>query len=96
MQPYDRYSKVFNLTGNNMTQTDINIVLYTLIEKNYLVEYDMKPEYYMLAEIMLQEIYHTPEEHRVDYIKEQLLKAVQRGYTDSLENGWWKEQEKSQ
>ncbi len=53
----------------------------------------MKPEYDMWAESILQEIYHTPEEHRIDYIKEQLLKAVQRGYTDSLENGWWKEQE---
>ncbi len=55
----------------------------------------MKPEYDMWAESMLQEIYFTPEEHRVEYIKEQLLKAVQRGYTDAVETDWWKEQEKS-
>ncbi len=53
-----------------------------------------KPEYDIWAEIMLQEIYHTPEEHRVDYIKEQLLKAVKRGYLDGVESGWWEELEK--
>ena len=52
-----------------------------------------KPEYDVWAEIMLQEIYFTPEEHRVDYIKEQLLKAVRRGYTEGLELGWANEQE---
>ena len=55
----------------------------------------MKPEYDVWAEALLQEIYYAPEDHRVSLIREHLLKAVQRGHTDALENGWWKEQDKS-
>lgn len=55
----------------------------------------MKPEYDQWAEYLLQEIYYAPTpEHRVAVIKEHLLKAVQRGYTDGLDNGWAIEQDK--
>lgn len=55
----------------------------------------MKPEYDVWAAYLLQEIYYTPEEHRMALVKEHLLKAVQRGYTDALDNGWWRAQEES-
>ncbi len=55
----------------------------------------MKPEYDQWAENLLQEIYYTPEDLRVSLIKEHLLKAVRRGYTDALENGWWSHQDAS-
>ncbi len=49
----------------------------------------MKPEYDQWAEQLLQEIYYAPDEgHRVAIIKEHLLKAVRRGYTDGAENNW--------
>ncbi len=55
----------------------------------------MKPEYDQWAENLLQEIYYAPTDaHREAVIKEHLLKAVQRGYVDGLENGWAKEQDK--
>ena len=55
----------------------------------------MKPEYDAWAAYLLQEIYYTPEEHRSALVKEHLIKAVRRGYTDALENGWWRAQEES-
>lgn len=54
----------------------------------------MKPEYDQWAEALLQEIYYAPGGKRVEMIKEHLLKAVQRGHTDAIESGWWKEREK--
>ena len=53
----------------------------------------MKPEYTQWAEALLQEIYYTPEELRASLVETHLLKAVQRGYTDAVENDWWKKQE---
>lgn len=54
----------------------------------------MKPDYDQWAEALIQDIYYSPEDKRVDIVKHHLLKAVQRGYTEGIESGWWKEQEK--
>lgn len=42
------------------------------------------------AKRLLEDLYHTPEEHRIDLLKEALLKAAKEGYLDGLENGWWR------
>ena len=53
-------------------------------------------DYNSWAENLLQEIYYAPDDaHRAAVLKENLLKAAKRGYTDGLDNGWWHEQEKS-
>lgn len=52
-----------------------------------------KPEYDKWAEVLLTEIYYTPEEHRAALVKEHLLKAVKRGYLDGAQNAWWKDRE---
>ena len=48
----------------------------------------MKPEYDQWARALLEEIYYTPEDLRAALVKEHLLKAVQRGFTDGAEIGW--------
>ncbi len=54
----------------------------------------MKPEFDQWAEALIEEIYYTPEHLRVSLVENHLLKAVQRGYLDGMENSWHTEREK--
>jgi hypothetical protein len=51
----------------------------------------MNIDYDKWAEDLLLEIYYAPDNLRCELIKEHLIKAAKRGYTDGADNDWWKE-----